>query len=97
MLTYGTVLVRDNARPHTAGRTRALLEHFNWELFDYSPYNTDLAPSDYNLFTYLKNWLGSQSFNNNAEFMERVRLLRQAYKNLFPDTSASISAVTTLS
>jgi hypothetical protein len=33
MLTYGVVLLHDNARPHTAARTRALLEHFNWELF----------------------------------------------------------------
>jgi hypothetical protein len=29
MLTYGVVLLHDNALPHTAGRTRALLEHFN--------------------------------------------------------------------
>jgi hypothetical protein len=52
MLTYGVVLLHDNARPHTAASTRALLEHSNWELFDHP----DLAPSDYYLFTYLKNW-----------------------------------------
>jgi histone-lysine N-methyltransferase SETMAR len=51
MLTYGVVLFHDNARPHTAARTRALLEHFNWELFDHPPYSPDLAPSDYDLFT----------------------------------------------
>jgi hypothetical protein len=34
MLTYGVVLLHDNAHPHTAARTRALIEHFNWELFD---------------------------------------------------------------
>jgi hypothetical protein len=32
MLTGGVVLLHDNARPHTAARTRALLEHLNWEL-----------------------------------------------------------------
>jgi histone-lysine N-methyltransferase SETMAR len=68
MLTSCVMLLRDNARPHTstAARTRALLEHFNWELFDHIPYSPDLAPSDYHLFTrtYLKNWLGSQLFNN---------------------------------
>jgi hypothetical protein len=37
MLTYGIVLLHDNARPHTAARTRALLENFNCELFDYPP------------------------------------------------------------
>jgi hypothetical protein len=48
MLTYSdlVVLLHENARPLTAGRTRALLTHFNWELFDY-PYSPDLAPSDY--------------------------------------------------
>jgi hypothetical protein len=37
MLTYGVVLLHDNARSHSAARTRALLEHFNWELFDHPP------------------------------------------------------------
>jgi hypothetical protein len=32
------------------------LEHFNWELFDHLPYSPELAPSDYHVFTYLKNW-----------------------------------------
>jgi hypothetical protein len=42
-------------------------------LFDHPPYSPDLAPSDYHLFTYLKNWLRSQRFNNNEEFMEGVK------------------------
>jgi histone-lysine N-methyltransferase SETMAR len=46
MLTYDVVLLHDSARPHTAVRTRALLEHFNWELFDHPPYSPDLSPSD---------------------------------------------------
>jgi transposase len=72
MLTSGVVLLHDNAHPHTAARTRALLEHFNWELFDHPPYIPDLAPRDYRLFTYLKNWLGSQLFSNNEQLMEGV-------------------------
>jgi hypothetical protein len=43
---------------------------FNWELFDHLPYSPDLAAIDYHLFTYQKNWLGSQIFNNNEELME---------------------------
>jgi CDP-diacylglycerol pyrophosphatase len=35
MLTYGVVLLHDNVRPHTAARTRALLQHFNLELSDH--------------------------------------------------------------
>jgi transposase len=65
MLTYGVIHLCDNVHLYTAARTRALLEHFNWELFEHPPYSPDLDPSDYNLFTYLKNWIGSQHFNNN--------------------------------
>jgi hypothetical protein len=56
MLASGVVLLHDNARPHsrTVARTRALLDHFNWELFDYSLYSPDLCLSDYHLFTYLR-------------------------------------------
>jgi hypothetical protein len=60
MLTYGVVLLHDNARPHTVARTRPVPEHFNWELFDHSPYSRDFTPSDYHLFTYLNQvWLSS--------------------------------------
>jgi hypothetical protein len=55
MLTSGVVLLNDNARPHKAAGTRALLEHFNWELFDHQSYNPDLAPDYYHVFAYLKN------------------------------------------
>jgi hypothetical protein len=80
---------------------RALLEHFNWELFDHPLYSLDLASSSYRLCTYLKNWLGSQRFNSNVPKRvvthRRQTSLTQAYKNLFPDmTSASIPAVTVL-
>jgi hypothetical protein len=36
-------------------------------------YSPDLAPRNYQLFTYLKDWLGSQRFNSNEEFMEGVK------------------------
>jgi hypothetical protein len=91
MLTSGVfiVLLHDNARPHrsTAARTRVLLEHFNWELFDHHPYSPYLAPSDYNLFTYLKNWLRSQRFNNYEELMQGVKTWLSSHAADFSDTS----------
>jgi hypothetical protein len=66
MLTYGVVLLHDNVRPHTAAHTRALLEHFNWELFDHPPYRPDLT-------SYLKNWFTSRCFNNIDKFTEGVK------------------------
>jgi histone-lysine N-methyltransferase SETMAR len=44
------------------------------ELFDHLPYTPDLTPSDYHLFTYLKNWLQSQCFNNNEELMGGIKI-----------------------
>jgi hypothetical protein len=64
------------ARPHIAAPNQAIMEHLNWELFGHRPYNPDLAPSRYHLFTrtYRKNWLGSQRFNSNEELMESVKM-----------------------
>jgi hypothetical protein len=73
MLISHVVLLHDKAHQHAAARTRALLEHFNWELFVKPPYSPDLVPGDYHLFTYPKNWLGSQRFSNNEELMEVVK------------------------
>jgi hypothetical protein len=85
MLTAGVVLLQDNARPHTAACIRALLEHFNWDLFDHPLYKPDLPPSDYHLFTYLKNWLRSQPFNSN-ELMEGVKTWLNSQATDFFDT-----------
>jgi hypothetical protein len=73
MLTSRVVLLHDNACPHTAAPSRALLKHFNWELFDHPPYSPELDQSDYHLFTYLKNCLRTQRFNSNEELMEGVK------------------------
>jgi hypothetical protein len=105
VLTSGTVLLHEHARQHTVARTWALLEHFNWELFDHPPYSPDLAPSDSHLSTYMKNGLILQRFNNNEELMDGVKtwlysqaadFIHTGIQKLFPDTSASISAVTML-
>jgi transposase len=72
MLTSGLVLLYDNARPHTAARTQAPLEHFNWKLSDNPPYSPEFTPSSCYLLTYMKNWLGSQHFSDN-ELMEDVK------------------------
>jgi histone-lysine N-methyltransferase SETMAR len=86
MLTSGIVLFHDNAHPHTAVCTCALLEHFNWELFDHPSCSPDLAPSDSHLFTYLKNWLGLQCFSNNEELMKEVKTWLSSQAADFLDT-----------
>jgi transposase len=88
MLMYGVELLHDNARPHTstAARTRALLKHFSWELFDHPLYSPHLSPSDYHLFTYLKICLRSQGFSNNEELMEGVKTWLSSQPTNFFDT-----------
>ncbi|KAJ4426959.1 hypothetical protein ANN_26758 [Periplaneta americana] len=61
-LPRGVVLLHDNARPHTARRTAAVLTEFGWELFDHPPYSPDLAPSDFHVFLHLKKFLSSEIF-----------------------------------
>jgi hypothetical protein len=44
----------DNERPHTAQATQERIQELQWELLEYSPYSTYLAPSDVHLFGSLK-------------------------------------------
>ena len=47
-ISRGIVLLHDNARPHTARQTHALLrEQFHWDIFVHPPYSSDLAPTDF--------------------------------------------------
>jgi hypothetical protein len=73
MLTSGVVLLHETALPHTDARTRALLEHFNWELFDHPRYSPYVASSYYRLLIYLKYSLISERFSKN-EFKEGVKM-----------------------
>jgi hypothetical protein len=72
--------------PYTAACTRAMLEHFNWELFDHPLYNPDLSLSGCHLFTYLKICLGSQHFSNNEELVESVKTWLSSQASDFFDT-----------
>jgi len=72
MLTKGVVLLHDKARLHTTARTNALMNLFNWEIFDHPPYSLDLPPSGYYLFTKMKVWLATRRFHTNEELMDGV-------------------------
>lgn len=67
MLTNGVLLLYDNARPHTAAWTQDLVDSFGWDVIDHLPYNPDLAPNDFHLLLYLKQYLGSKHFDNGEE------------------------------
>jgi transposase len=104
MLIFSVVLLLDNAFPHTAALTWALLEHFNWELFDQPPYNPDFSATTTCLPTWRIGWYHSISTIMSSRWKvskhgwahRQQTSLTQAYKILLPDTSVSIPAVSTL-
>ena len=67
LLSSGVVLLHDNARPHTARQTTALLQQFRWDIMDHPPYSPDLALSDYHLFLHMKRFLAGKQFHSDAE------------------------------
>jgi len=46
-MSRGVCLLHDNAWPHSAHVTTALLKKFKWDIFDHPPYSLDFAPSDF--------------------------------------------------
>ncbi|GFU78082.1 histone-lysine N-methyltransferase SETMAR [Trichonephila clavipes] len=74
MLTNGVRLLHDNAWPHTALVSKALLKQFKREVLDHPPYSPDLAPSDFHLFRYLKSHLGGKSFHDDEEIKDEVEM-----------------------
>jgi hypothetical protein len=71
-------LLHDNARPHTANRTRELLRRCNCEVLDHPPYSLDLTPSDFHLFGPLKKHLGGRSFATDGEVQQAAMFWLQA-------------------
>jgi len=67
MLSRGVCLLQDNARPHSAHVTNALLEKFKWDILNHPPYSPDLAPSDFHLFLHLKKHLAGKRFDDDDE------------------------------
>jgi hypothetical protein len=72
MLSCGVCLIHDNAWPHSAHFTTALLEKFKWDVLDHPPYSPDLAPSDCHLFLHPKKHLTGKNVDDNDEVQEEV-------------------------
>ena len=63
----------DNARPHTARQTQALLRDlFDCDIFEHPPYSPGLAPSDFFLFPKIKEHHASKLFANEEDLKNAV-------------------------
>lgn len=49
-----------------------LVDSFGWDVIDHLNYNPDLAPNDFHLLLYLKQYLGSKHFDNGEEMKVAV-------------------------
>jgi len=70
--TLWILLLRDNARPHTARATIDALETLKFEVLSHPPYSPDFAPSDFHFFLHLKRDLKGTHFNSDDEVKEAV-------------------------
>ncbi|GFT74685.1 uncharacterized protein TNCV_562401 [Trichonephila clavipes] len=73
LLTSGILLLLDNARPHSAINTQNLIRSFGWGQIYHPPYSPVLAPSDFQLFRHLKEFLGGKRFDTAEEVKEEVQ------------------------
>ena len=48
-------------------------DSFGWEILSHSPYSSDLTPSDFYLFCYLKHYLGANYCNSNEVLKTAVK------------------------
>lgn len=80
------LLQQDNARPHTARRTKEVLNDLRWELLPHPPYSPDLAPSDYHLFPNMKKPLRGVRFESLNDVKRAInRWIAETPKNFFED------------
>jgi hypothetical protein len=79
-LARGVLLYHDNVRPHTARATQERIQELQWELLEYPPYISDLAPSDFHPFAPLKHHLRGKRFADEEVETEVRKWLRQQSK-----------------
>ena len=66
MLVRSAILLRDNARSHTAALKREKLDEIHWKTLEHPPYSPDPSPRDYHMFGLLKEELGGHHFDDDV-------------------------------
>ncbi|KAJ4426449.1 hypothetical protein ANN_27263 [Periplaneta americana] len=79
------IILHDNARTHTAAAVNDLLRRWQWEILEHLPYSADMSPSDYDLFTKVKEPLRGTRYNTRDEL---IRALGRSIRNIIKDGRA---------
>ncbi|KAA6313285.1 MAG: putative mariner transposase, partial [Streblomastix strix] len=76
----------DNATSHNSSNTKEFLKQFKLTRIAHPPYTTDLSPSDFYLFGYLKGKLKGSQFKTVEECVERAcKILLEISKQKLKD------------
>jgi len=62
LLAKRMLLLHDNALPHSANQTTAMMRSFKWEVLQHPPYSPNLVPSDFHFFGPLKQHLSGECY-----------------------------------
>lgn len=80
------LLQQDNARPHTSRAKTDAIAPFGFTVLSHPAYSLDLAPSDFHLFSKLKEDWRSQTFSSNKEVKAAVcQWFQEKEKGFFKD------------
>jgi hypothetical protein len=64
--------LHDNAHPYAAHAMQELLQSLKWEVLAHPSHNPAHAPSDYHLFSKLKESLAGKTFSDDDEVQDTV-------------------------
>ena len=76
------ILLRDDARSHTAALTQEKLDKIHQKTLEHPPYSPDLSLRDYNMFRPLEDELGGHHFDDD----DRVETLVRNWLQTRPDS-----------
>ncbi|GBM01559.1 hypothetical protein AVEN_59991-1 [Araneus ventricosus] len=65
---------QDHARPHVSTMTGWTLYKLEWGLMQHPPYSSEMASSDFYLFSHLQLHIDGVIFNSNVEVINEVHL-----------------------